>query len=352
MRRILSFLVVGLGVLLLVAAAVVRFAVAPAKAVLPSNTDTTRTYTGTAATLFNPAALAGGGSALLHGVPITVLHRTQALGTKGGSALVSDRKVVSANGKPVASVDYRYAVDRTNLGTGSNFKDVVAQRGITFNWPVRTAKHDYVGWVSDTHATTTLKYTGTANRGGMTTYVFTTATKPAPITDSQVLAALPKGLPKATLVQLATQLGLPQATLGHLQAVLPTLPAVVPFHYTYQVTATYWVAPKSGIVVDLKQHDVRMLVLTIGGQNVPVTPVMDITFSSPASTLASAVSDAKDKAGAIELIYVQLPLGLAIGGVVLVLAGLAGLLIRRSDETQPGPGGLHERIEPVSTPHR
>ena len=348
MRRILSAVAVTLGILALILGTVVRFAVAPAKAVLPSNTDTTRTYTGTAAALFNPAALTGGGTPLLKGVPITVAHRTQVTGTKGDNAKISDSKVVSAAGSPVASVNYTYAVNRTNLGAGSGFTGVVAQQGLTFNWPVRTAKHDYVGWVSDTHATTNLKYTGTATRGGITTYVFTTTTAPAPITDGQVLAALPAGLPKTALAQLAGQLGLPAAELQQLQVVLPSLPDVVPFHYTYQVTATYWVAPKSGIVVDLTQHEVRTLVLSIGGQNVAVTPVMDISFTSPATTLAAAAQDAKDKAGAIDLVYVQLPIGLVVGGALLVLAGVAGLLIRRpSRGTGAGPGPLHERIEPT-----
>jgi hypothetical protein len=351
MRKLLSLLAIGLGVLLLVSAAIVRFAVAPAKAVLPSDTDTTRTYGGTAATLFNPAALTQGGPALLTNVPITATHRDQVLGTKGDNALVADTKTVIVNNSPVSSVAYRYAIDRKNLGAGSGFADVSKQNGITFNWPVRTNKHDYTGWVSDTQQTTPLKYAGTAKRGGISTYVFTTTTQPAPISDNKVLAALPSGLPKSTLAQLASSLGLPAATLQQLQAVLPSLPDVVPFKYTYQVTATYYVAPKSGIVVDLNQHEVRTLVLSIGGQDVPVTPIMDLTFTSTKATLAQAVSDAKDKTSAINLIYVGLPLGLAIGGLLLVLVGGAGVLLRRrSVPAGGGSDGRHERIEPIGTP--
>lgn len=350
MRKLLSLVALGLGVLLLVSAAIVRFAVAPAKAVLPSDTDTTRTYSGTAATLFNPAALTQGGPALLTNVPITATHRDQVMATKGDSALVADTRTVIVNNNPVSSVAARYAVDRKNLGAGSGFADVSKQTGITFNWPVRTSKHDYTGWVPDTQQTTTLKYTGTAKRGGINTYMFTTTTQPAPITDTKILSALPSGLPKSTLTQLASSLGLPAATLQQLQTVLPSLPDVVPFKYTYQVTATYYVAPKSGIVVDLNQHEVRTLVLSIGGQDVPVTPIMDLTFTSTKATLAQAASDAKDKTRALDLIYVWLPLGLAIGGLVLLLAGGAGLLGgRRSVPADGGADGRHERIEPIGT---
>lgn len=348
-KRILWVVPAVVGVLLLAAAAVVQFVVAPAKAVLPSDTDTTRTYAGTAATLFNAQALGTGGQVLRSDVPITVVHRTKVLETKDGNALVSDGKTVTAGSTTVAAVQYRYAVDRTSLAAGSGFSDVVEQHGITFNWPVRTNDHSYTGWISDTHATTTLSYKGTAKRGGLTCAVFTTTTKPAPITDSQVLGALPAGLPKQALAGLVGALGLPAATVAAVQAALPTLPDTIPLQYTYQVGATYWVAPTSGIVVDLEQHEVRSLVMTIGGQAMPAIPVMDLTFSDTPATLTAAVQDARDKASGIDLLYRWLPLWLAVGGGVLVLAGVAWMAFPGRRRPTAGPGGGHERIEPVGT---
>ncbi|PZS26968.1 MAG: hypothetical protein DLM59_17245 [Pseudonocardiales bacterium] len=336
MRKSASIIGIALGLLLMLAAGGVRWFVAPALAVLPGNTDTTRNYTGTAALLLNPSALTSpaAGDLLVRNAPITVAHHTKALGTKGGSALVSDAAVITAGGKPVASVDHHYAVDRSDLGRGSGYGGVVKQTGLTFNWPIHTRKQNYVGWVADTGKTTPLRFTGAAKRGGVSTYVFTTAAAAAPITDPLVLKALPQSLPKSTVAQLAAGLNLTPAQLSTFRAVLPSLPDPVPFSYTYQVSATYWVAPASGIVVDVTQHEVRTLNLSLGGAAVPVTPVMDITFRSSPSTLKAAATDARDKGKAIHRIYRTVPLGLLVVGAVLFLLGLVGVLLGRRQQAR------------------
>lgn len=109
--------------------------------------------------------------------------------------------------------------------------------------------------------------------------------------------------------------------------ILPTLPDPVKFSYTYRVTATYWVSPASGIVVDLEQHEVRSLGIVLNGQSVPVTSVMDISFTSPASTLAAAAKDATAKGNAVKLIYTTVPLTLLIAGLTLLLFGVVGLAL-------------------------
>jgi hypothetical protein len=353
MRTIGSIVGLAVGATLVLSAGVVRWGVAPARAVLPGDTDTTRTYTGVAATLMNPAALTSttSGPLVLRNVPITVTHRTRVLATKGGNALVSDAKSVQAGGRTVAAVDQRYAVDRTDLTRGSGYPDVVEQSGITFNWPIRAQAHDYTGWVSDTRRTAPLHYTGRAERGGVPTYVFTTTTAPAAITDPQVLASLPASEPKAALPQLAAGLDLPAAQLAQLVSVLPSLPDPVRLSYTYQVSATYWVQPSSGIVVDLEQHEVRTLALDVAGLAVPVTRVMDISFTSPAATLAAAAADARDRGNAVTLIYGRLPLGLLVAGLVLLLAGGVARFGfgggRRTPGHTPGDDPDHPRDEPT-----
>jgi hypothetical protein len=255
------------------------------------------------------------------------------LDTEGDNALVSDARNVKAGGNEVAAVDYRYAVNRTDLGRGSGFDDEVKQTGLTFNWPIRTEKRDYPGWVPDTQSTTQLSYDSTARRGDIDTYVFTTTTKAAPITDPQVLEALPSSLPKPTLASLVGGLGLSAAQLQAFQQLLPTLPDPVPFDYTYQVEATYWIAPDSGIVVDLDQHETRSAVLVAGATTVPITDVMDMTLKSTPDTLAAAADDARDAGRAVSLLYQTLPLAMVVAGGVLILLGIVVLVVGRR-----GPG--------------
>jgi hypothetical protein len=318
------------GLVLLVGAGVVRWVVAPNLAVLPSDTDTTRTYTGTAATLFNAQALtSAGGPVLLHHVPLSMTHRTTVLDTNGDNALIADSGSIVAGGSPVGGFQYRYAVDRTDMGRGSGFSNVVAQSGITFNFPIDTARHDYPGWVPDTQSTVPLTYAGTATRGGLATYVFHTVGKPTLITDPETLKSLPAALPKATITRLAGSLDLPPATLGALSQLLPSLPDPVPFSYTYRTVATYWVEPTTGEIVDLNERDVRTLALKLGNQLVPVTPVIDMTYTSSPAELATAVKQARHDAGQIHMIYRTVPLTALIAGLVLLVAGVVGLLTQR-----------------------
>jgi hypothetical protein len=341
-RKVLSLIAVVLGVVLVAGALVVRFVVAPAQAVLPSDTDTSTTYTGTAATLFNPSALTTPGQpVLLSDVPITTSHHTKVLSTKGDNALVSDSGSVLVAGKAVTGFDYRYAVDRTSMDRGSGFADsagIVKQTGVTFNWPIRTQKHDYPGWISDTQGTTPLRFAGTAKHGGIDTYVFKASLAPSPITDPATLKSLPTGLPKATLASLAPSLGLGAGPLGQLQQILPSLPDPVPFSYTYGLTATYWVEPSSGEVIDLQERETSTLGIKVGAQVVPVTPVLDISYSASPAQLAASVKTARHDGGLVRLAYVKLPAYLAIGGGVLLILGLASLILlarRHRGDSEP-----------------
>ena len=333
-----SILASVVGIALVVAAVVIRWGVAPAMVKLPGNTDTTRTYSGTAATLLNPTAIATGDAthALAHDVPIVATHHDKVLKSHSGSSLVADTKTLTAAGAQLSSSTYNYAVDRKDMGRGSGFNNVAVQNGITFNFPIHTGKHDYTGWISDTSRTTTLKFSGTATRGGEHVYVFKTTAPAAPITDTQQLSTLPKTLPSAQLPALATANGISPTLLQSATAVLSQLPPNVPLAYTYQLDATYYVAPASGVVVDLVQHDVRSVGIS-GVSGLPTFPVADFTFTSTPASLKAAASDARDKGNKISLVESTLPLGLGIPGVIIAIAGIVMLNIRRRPEQMTLP---------------
>jgi hypothetical protein len=284
---------------------------------------------------------------LLKNLPIEATHTTKVLGTKGKNALVADSGSVRAAGAAVANFDYRYAVNRTTMGPGSGYPDVVKQTGVTFNWPIRTQKHDYPGWISDTQSTTPLRFAGTAQRGGLSTYVFTATMPAAPVTDPATLKQLPAGLPKATLIALAGGLGLGSSELGLLQQALPSQPDPVPFNYTYAMTATFWVQPDTGEVVDLQERETRTLGLKIGSQIAPVTPIMDISYSSSPSQLAVAAKDARHDADLVTLVYSTLPIALGATGAALLIVGAVGLVVFR----RRSGGGAHSPTEPVLSRH-
>lgn len=350
MRRISWFIGLVVGILLIAAAPIVRWGVAPAVTVLPGNTDTIRTYTGTAATVINPSLLTGTlyGPALLHNQAVTVIHHVKVLGTSGDNALVSENKKVTLKNQAIADVTHRYAVDRKTIGRGSGYSDVTAQTGVTFNWPIHTKKQNYTGWVSDTQQTTQLVYSGEATRGGVKTYVFKATIPPTRITDPAELKALPAAMSKETLSTMTPSLGLSLDQLKTLSTTLSKLPDPVPFGYLFSGTSTYYVAPDSGVVVDLQAHEVRTSGFIVAGQVVPVGAVLDFSYASPPLTLKSAAADAKDKASQMTLISTTIPLVSLILGVAIVglLVGVA--VTRRRRPTPPSTMPMQPReLTPV-----
>ena len=347
MRRISWFIGLVIGILLIAAAPIVRWGVAPAVTKLPGNTDTIRTYTGTAATVINPSLLTGTlfGPALLHNQPVTVIHHVKVLDTSSGSALVSENKKVTLQNRAIADVTHRYAVDRKTIDRGSGFSGVTAQTGVTFNWPIHTKKQNYTGWVSDTQQTAQLVYSGEATRGGVKTYVFKATIPPTRITDPAELAQLPSAMSKETLSSMTPSLGLTIDQLKALSTTLAKLPDPVPFGYLFSATSTYYVAPDSGVVVDVQAHEVRTSGFVVAGQLVPVGSVLDFTYTSPALTLKAAADDAKDKASQMRLISSTIPLVSLIVGLVLVVALAGEAMVRRprrpsAPSTTPSPREL------------
>ena len=341
MRRAFGVSAALLGVLLVVAAGVIRWVAAPSLAQLPGDTNTTRLYAGQAASLVNPtfATDVPSGPGVLHDINVGIRHTTTVLQTKGQKALVADRRVVTIPGGVAADLQYRYAVDRKSFQATSGFPGVVDAKGLTFNWPMGTKAHDYVGWVQDTTVTTPLHYIATMRHGGIETMKFTAQAGDTIISDPVLGRMLPASMSKADMLKLTPSLGLTKKQLLSLNELMGTLPDPVPLAYTYRFAATFYVAPASGIVVDMTQHEVRTTNIVNGTQLIPVAPIMDMTYAFTPATVAGAVSDAKSAADQLQLIRATLPL-VALGtGFVLLLVGAALLLLPRRRQTPQVPEG-------------
>ncbi len=335
------WLVVSLGVLgllCLAAAGILKWAVVPNGAKLPSDENATRQYDGTAKILLNPQALSTGdlSTALLANVPVAATRNVKTVATSGGVAQVQDtRTLTTANGQPLGTTQASYAVDRKTLEATSDHPSdwqVTAAKGLTVSWPIGAEKKDYTGWVQETQTTTTLKYLRQETKQGLTTYVYQATTQPAPIKDPQVLSALPTALPASALQALSSLLPLPPAV----KALLPQLTQPVPVSYTYQVNSTYWVEPTTGLVVDTQREDIRAASLSVAGQTVVSGfRVFDVATAFTSASVASAASDAKDNKNTIDLYSSTLPLILLIVGIVALLAAAVVFLLSRRSPQPP-----------------
>ena len=167
-----SVVLAVLGVLLLVAAAVVRFVVVPSATKLPDDLNTTQEFEGTYNGL-NPAALAGGGGQLLlRDVPMTA-SRTYTVDSSDGDTAVVKRTVERAiAGQAEPRTETLYAVDRTDFESApapSGAGDVVDSEGLIFTLPLDPATDaDYQLWDQTTQAAYPLTYKDTSTLEGRT----------------------------------------------------------------------------------------------------------------------------------------------------------------------------------------
>lgn len=323
------------GIVLLLAALILRFAIVPGMAQLPSDTDETRTYTGEMQSLLNAEALQTGDlqNLFITDVPVEISRHVFVEEVDGGDAIVvEEAQAQLADGTPVASSTDTYALDRKTMEhlDGSDDERVLDREGLVIGWPIGTDKTDYVGWSDDLQATVPLTFEGEEERAGLDTYVFESTVSPAPIEDEALLAQFPAGLPLETFTQLAGTIELSEAEQAAFAQILPTLPDPVPFTYLYSGTTTYWVEPTTGVVVDIARDEMRQAAITPEGvpMPLPVATVFDWVYTQSDASVADAVADAEDGMSQLGLFGTTIPLIAGLLGLVLIAGGI--LLMRRS----------------------
>lgn len=324
------------GLILLVVGGLLAWWITPSYiAQVPSNYNKTRTYDGTIHTLFNPAALAAGNpaAAIRTNLPATLTDNVKVLQTSGGKALVQDTRVVKASGSPVATTVEHYAVDRKSLEATSSHPSswvVTPAKGLTVSWPFGAKKQTYTGWVPLTNTTTPLKFIGEAQQGGITTYEYRATVPPTRITNAQVLGSLPKSIPASLVPQLVAAGVVSPSQAAALATAFPRATSI-PLGYTYQAVNTYFVAPATGLVVNVANNEIETGAIVLPtGTLAPVLPVLSDSYHASPASLSAAVTDANNGGNAISAFGVDLPIGLAALGFVLVVVAIVLWTRKRS----------------------
>ena len=249
-----------IGLVLLIAAGLMAWWITPSYiARMPGSYNTTRTYDATIRSLFNPSALATGNlaGAIKTGLAGTVSETVKVQQTSGNTALIQDTRAITAAGAPVGQTVSPYALDRKSLEPASSHPsswNVIPAKGLTVSWPLGAKQQNYTGWVFQTGTTTTLRYVKQVQQGGINTYEYQATVPATPITNAQLLASLPKSLPVSLLPKLSAA-GLVSPTL--LASLAKAFPGAtsVPLAYTHQAANTYYVAPATGLVVNLSNNE-------------------------------------------------------------------------------------------------
>jgi hypothetical protein len=343
-----------LGLILLIAAGLMAWWITPSYiARLPSSYDKTRTYDGTIHTLFDPAALASGNlaAALKTNVPGTFTERVRVQQTSGNSALVQDNRTITASGRKVVATTEHYAVDRTSLeATAPHPGDwhVNPATGLTVNWPLGAQKRDYTGWSYLTQTTTPLRYARQAQQRGITTYQYDSTVSPTLIKNSEVLGRLPASLPAPLVSRIAAAGIIPASDAASLARAFPHA-ASIPLSYLYSAHDTYFVAPATGLVVNVSNNETETAAIRLPtGKLIPLLPVLSDSYHASPSSLSSAVSDATNGSNTISTWGVVVPIIAAIVGFLLVLLAVLLWIFgrsrgrpveRRTDQLHPSPAG-------------
>lgn len=326
----LKIALASLGALCLIAAALLAWLITPQwVARVPDDRTLNRSYEGTFQTLFDPRALAQGDlvGAVKVGLPLAIAQVVKVEKTSGDTALINDDRTTTAAGQPVEHTQWSYAVDRYSLEAVSSHPSdwqVVPAQGLVVGWPLGAEKKTYQGWVPETQTTSPVTYVRTEQKQGMTTYVYHGTVPPTKIADSQVLASLPKTLPRALFAEAAASGALPPALGQSLGAVLTRLPDPVPMEYTFQDDSTFWVDPTTGLVIDVQRAQKRTAEIAVpGAQPLPFLPVVAVTYQDTAASAKNAADQARSGQTAINWLGVYLPIILLVVGVVLLVAVFA-----------------------------
>lgn len=341
----LGWFLAVVGVVLVAAGLVFMLAIVPGMKKMPADTDTTRAYEGTMASLLDPQTFE-----FLNDLPIELQRRFYVVATDGDLALVKEERTMTSGGRPLQQVVSHYAVDRTSMLASDEYPEQWAENegflpreGYVLGWPMDTGQQDYMGWSDDYMSTVALVFEEEAEheRSGMTLYRFTSASDPQPI-DEQITQGmgLPAELPKSQLALLLGQANLGPTASSVLPQLVEALPDTVPLAYYYDYEGTYWVDPATGIIVDTEKRETRTVGLSadiIEGSPLALlpeeqqaalrVPIMDFSYTATDASVQEAKTDAEDAAGTLRLYGTTLPVAGIILGAVLLALGL--VLARR-----------------------
>jgi hypothetical protein len=107
----------------------------------------------------------------------------------------------------------------------------------------------------------------------------------------------------------------------------------------YSMDKTMWIEPKTGQIIDQEQHDVR----SANG-----TTLLDVELSFTDDQVATNVDDAKANVSSLDLITGTVPLIGFILGPILLIAGAIGLVLSRRSE---GTSATRDHVAPRTPAH-
>lgn len=321
MRRLFPPVLVGLGVFLLIGAALIKFYAYPNLAVAPEDQDSITHLTAEGAVVFStdPSLL----TEIKTDLSVTNTTRGDAEATEkapDGTLVWADTQTVKNEQGDILSQSISLAAHDEHTGEavdccGSFVQEdaeagpvEVARKGQVYKFPFGTEKKTYQWWddsILDTVPATFVKET---DRNGLKVYEFT-AEVPQTVVGTREVPAL-----------VVREIG----------------NEAMEVDVAYANTRTFWVEPNTGVIIDRREEQNNTL--QINGEDRATTTQATLEYTD--AQVAANVEEYESKAGLLGLVNGLIPLlGLILG--VLLIAG--GLLLGRSTSSAPGSDASNRR---------
>jgi hypothetical protein len=333
-KRVIGFVLAGLGAFLLVLAGMLKFYAVPqlAKAPLSPGADepdgiTVSVNEGTAVTLFNPGALATGGDPIRRNVPVVSTRFTrgdvqaaEAPEAKDNNIAVYDSfsRLTDPEGTVLSAGTIRVAFDRTSSELseccGANVDGAdVAFAGINpLKFPFFVEKRSYDYFDTTILQAPPAEYVGEEELFGMNTYKFVQNIPPTQYTEIEV----------------------PGDLVGSEEA------SVVGGRF-YSNVRTLWVDPVTGSVI--KGYEEQKQTLRVDGEDKLV--LVEANVGGTDAAVQQTVEDTQSTSNLLNMLNSTIPLVAAILGVLALVGGL--LLSRKPAEEEVVASEDEEWATPV-----
>jgi hypothetical protein len=318
MKRVIGPGLLGLGVFLLVTAALLRFYAAPALVRIPLDQNVVSVSEATDAAYFDIGSLA-----VKTGQSLRATRQVQGdVDASSSDTVVLDAYVTLADstGAKISEATDRVALDRRTAHAVNCCDEEVdgapaRHAGLSYTFPIGTERKTYQFFDTAARKAFPIEYKGTEDVQGLSTYKF-----------EQRIGE-----------QVIEQRTLPGAIIGQPTRLLLTADTV------YTNVRTVWVEPSTGAIVKGQEDQLRVF-RAEGG---PDTVVLDATLAFTDDAVDAAVARAEDSMSKATLVTVVVPLVALVLGLLLALAGAVALFRRsRATEVIEAPEAEAQESEP------
>jgi hypothetical protein len=347
-RRLVSTTLTVIGIVLVAAGLVVMLGIAPGYRAMSGSMTLTQRFEGVLRTSVDLATLEDTRSSRL-----TVQSTVAVTETHGDSALLRQESTARIPQGRLDRTIVHYALDRRSMectddypeqwGATTGFWPRLGLMGI---WPYQVLQRDYELWVDAYRATVPLRYAGEVEHSasGLIAYRFAASGDQQPMAEEEVeFLDLPTEIATEQLQTLQDDPAANPVLRRMLPDVLETWQEeTVPVGYSWEFHTTYWVEPRTGVVLDMRMQEI--LRVGIAEEVVVATPlaalpaaqraalevvVEESEYEASEATIAAAVSLVDERVSALRLFSTTLPIILVVVGLGVGTAGSVMLARRR-----------------------